>query len=479
MNKFFKLAERKTDLKTELLAGLTTFLTMAYIVFVNPGILSAAGVPFAGAATATALGAGLMCVCMGLIANRPFALASGMGLNAVLTYSVIGFHQANVPWQVGMSVIFVEGIIILILVLTGLRETIFNAIPVDLKRAIGVGIGLFITVIGLNEGGIIAPNHATLVSLGSFTEPYVWVTLIGLFAILAFMALKIKGDILWGIVVATLAALLLGVTKLPTTGVLALPNFQTFLAPFQTVATKSGGSGLALMQIFTPALLIAVFAIMLTDFFDTMGTVVAVGEQAGFVKPDGKVPGLREILAVDSVAAAVGGLFGASSITTYIESAAGVAEGGRTGITPIVTGALFALAAFFAPIIAMVGGGFNVTNAAHFGEFAGSGFTVPAGDFFVYPITAGALIVVGFLMMRTVREIPWTDLEEAFPAFLIIVGIPLTYNISYGIGFGFISYCIIKILHGKANKVHWLMYVVSAAFLVAFLQTAIVGLFPK
>jgi AGZA family xanthine/uracil permease-like MFS transporter len=467
MESFFKFSERKTDLKTEVLAGVTTFMTMAYIIFVNPGILSAAGVPFAGAATATALGAALMCVCMGVFTNRPFALASGMGLNAVVTFSVIGFQQANVPWQVGMAVIFVEGLVILGLVLTGLREAIMNAIPIDLKRAIGVGIGLFITLIGLNEGGFIAPNSATLVALGDFTQPYVWVALIGLFAILVFMALKIKGDILWGILVATVAALVFGVTKLPATFVGA-PDFSTFFAPFQTVK-----GGMALLQVFTPGLLLMVFAIMLTDFFDTMGTVISVGEQAGFVGKDGKVPGIKSILVVDSVAAATGGLFGASSITTYIESAAGVAEGGRTGLTAIVTGLLFALSAFIAPVVGMIGGGFDITNAAHFGQLAGAGFKVPEGAYYMYPITAGALIVVGFLMMRTVREIPWTNFEEAFPAFLTIVGIPLTYNISYGIGFGFISYVLIKVFHGKAKAVHPLMWVVAVAFAITFVLPAI------
>jgi len=472
MDSFFKFKERGTDFRTELLAGVTTFMTMAYIVFVNPGILSAAGVPFAGAATATALGAALMCVCMGVFSNRPFALASGMGLNAVVTFSVIGFQQANVPWQVGMSVIFVEGLIILLLVLTGLREAVMNAIPIDLKRAIGVGIGLFITVIGLNEGGIIKPAPITLVGLGDFTQPYVWVTVIGLLAILAFMALKVKGDILWGILVATAAALLLGVTKAPT-GFFAVPDFSTFFAPFQTVK----GGGMEIRAFFTPSLMLAIFAIMLTDFFDTMGTVLSVGEQAGFVGADGKVPGVRNILAVDSIAASVGGLFGASSITTYIESAAGVAEGGRTGLTAIVTGALFAIAAFFAPVVATVGGGFVIPNAAQYGAFVGSGFQAPAGDYYVYPITAGALIVVGFLMMRTVREIPWTDLEEAFPAFLTIVGIPLTYNISYGIGLGFISYVLIKLFHGKVKDIHPLMWIVSVAFGISFVLPAVQGLF--
>lgn len=462
LDRYFRLGERGTSVRTEVIAGLTTFMTMAYIIFVNPGILSAAGVPFPAAATATALGAALMTLSMALVSNRPLALASGMGLNAVVTYSVIGFQQANVPWQVGMSVIFAEGVIILILVLTGLREAVMHAIPLNLKRAIGVGIGLFITTIGLNEGGFIRPAPITLVSLGDFTQRHVWVAIIGLLAILVFMALKIRGDILWGILVATGAALLLGVTDLPSS-VVAAPDFSSFGAPFQSV-----GGSLAITQIFTPVLLMALFAIMLTDFFDTMGTVVAVGEQAGFVAKDGDVPGIRGILGVDSAAAAVGGLFGASSITTYIESAAGVAEGGRTGLTSMVTAVLFAIGAFFAPIVAMVGGGYTIDNGTQYSLLVGSGFAAPQGAYYVYPITAGALIVVGFLMMRTVREIPWMDFEEAFPAFLIVVGIPLTYNISYGIGFGFISHTLIKLFHGKAREIHPFMYVVSVAFALTF-----------
>lgn len=471
VDRLFKLSERGTNVKTELLAGVTTFMTMAYIVFVNPGILSAAGVPFEGAATATALGAALMCLIMGLISNRPLALASGMGLNAVVTFSIIGFAQSNVPWQVGMSVIFAEGIIIFLLVLTGLREAIMNAIPHNLKRAIGVGIGLFITLLGLIEGGIIVPNAATTVSLGDFTNKYVWVTLIGLFAILAFMALKVKGDILWGMLVATGAALILKVTNLPGDVVGPL-NFDTFFAPFQKVE-----GGMALAQIFTPALLFAVFAVMLSDFFDTMGTVISVGEQAGFTDENGQVPGVRNILLVDSAAAATGGLFGASSITTYVESASGVAEGGRTGLTAITTGVLFAVAAFFSPIVKMVGGGFSVDNAERFASFAGSGFKLPDGSSFTsFPITAGALIIVGFLMIRSVKDIPWDSLEEAFPAFLTIVGIPLTYNISWGIGLGFISHVVIKLFHGKMKEIHPLMWVASIAFLIGFLQAPILDL---
>jgi AGZA family xanthine/uracil permease-like MFS transporter len=453
MDKFFKFEERGTNVRTEVLAGVVTFMTMAYIIFVNPGILSAAFGATAAVqaswipaiATATTLGAALMCVSMGVFANRPFALASGMGLNAVVAFSII--IGLKVPWQVGMSVIFAEGVVITILVLTGLREAVMNAIPLNLKRAIGVGIGLFITFIGLVDGKIVVPNPDTLVALGDFTKPAVWVTLIGLLAIMAFMAFKVKGDILWGILVATVAALLLGVTKLPT-AVVAPLDFRTFAAPFQTVTMASGTSGMALLQLFTgvlaPTLLLFVFATMLSDFFDTMGTVISIGEQAGFVDKNGQIDGMKNILMVDSVAAAVGGFFGASSITTYVESASGVAEGGRTGLTPIVVGLLFLISAFFSPIIAMIGG--------------------------AQPITAGALIIVGFLMMGTVRDIPWNEFENAFPAFLTIVAIPLTYSITNGIGLGFISYVLIKLFHGKAKEVHWLLWVVSALFVLVFIQ---------
>lgn len=450
MDKFFKFEERGTNLRTEVLAGVVTFMTMAYIIFVNPGLLSAAfgadaaaqGAWIPALATATTLGAAVMCIAMGVFANRPFALASGMGLNAVVAFSII--IGMKVPWQVGMSVIFVEGIIILLLVLTGLREAIMNAIPLNLKRAIGVGIGLFITFIGLVDGGLVTANPATLVQLGDFTKANAWVTLIGIIAIMAFMAFKVKGDILWGILVATVAALLLGVTKLPTSFVAPL-DFRTFGAPFQSV-----NGSMAIMQVFTPALLLMVFATMLSDFFDTMGTVLSVGEQAGMVDEKGQIPGVRSILTVDSVAAAVGGFFGASSITTYIESASGVAEGGRTGLTSIVVGLLFLVSAFFSPVIAMVGG--------------------------ATCITAGALVVVGFLMMETVREIPWMDFENAFPAFLTIVMIPLTYSIANGIGLGFISYVLIKLFHGKAKEIHWLMWLVSVLFIVNFIQPLVAKL---
>lgn len=447
MDKFFKFTERGSSFSTEIMAGLTTFLTMAYIIFVNPSILSLSdvkgftgGVPFTGAVTATCIGAAVMCIAMGIFSNRPLALASGMGINAIVAYTLILGLKA--PWQVAMSIVFVEGIIILLLVLFGLREAIMNAIPVTLRRSIAVGIGLFIAMIGLKEGGIIVKSDATLVTLGNLGDKAVWVALIGLISTMILMAFKVRGNILIGILIATVSSVLLGVSQLPQT-IVALPDFSTFGAPFQSVK-----GSIALAQVFTPTLLLFVFSILMTDFFDTMGTVVGVGEEGEFVTKDGEVEDVRSILLVDSAAAAFGGLVGASSITTYIESASGVGEGGRTGLTVIVTGILFALATFFSPLI-------GVVSAA---------------------ATAGALIIVGFLMMAPVREIDWSDMEVGFPAFLTILTIPLTYSITNGIGLGFISYVIIKACRGKFDEIHPLMWVTALAFLVVFVEPAIMSL---
>ncbi len=463
----FSLKKRGTNVRTEIAAGITTFLTMCYIVFVNPAILAAAGVPFTAATTATAIGAAVVSILMGLVTNRPLALASGMGFNAMLAFSVIGFQQARVPWQVGMAVVAAEGIIILILVLSGLREAVMNAIPLNLKRGIGAGIGLFIAVLGLNQGGLIRPAPLTLVEIGDFSQKHVWVTLAGLLAIIFFSAMGRKSAILIGLGAAAMAALLFGLVEWPSS-VIAPLDFSTFFAPFHVVGGKT-----ALVQILTPTLLAAVFSLMLTDFFDTMGSVVAIADQAGFLEKDGRVPGIKGILAVDSLGAAFGGLFGSSSITTYIESAAGVAQGGRSGLMPIVAGLCFVAAAFFSPVIGMVGGGIAIPAGDHYAQFAKAGFTLPGADFLVYPITAGALIFVGFLMMRMVREIEWDRFDEAVPAFLILIGIPLTASISHGIGFGFIVFTLIKFVRGKIRDVHPLMIVVALAFAAFYILESI------
>jgi AGZA family xanthine/uracil permease-like MFS transporter len=465
LEKIFCLSENGTDVRTEVLAGTATFMTMAYIIFVNPAILSAAGIPFSGAVTATCLAGAGATLIMAFSTNYPFALAPGMGLNAFLVFGVI--IGMRIPWQVGMAVIFIEGVIILILVLTGLREAVMHAIPLSLKQAIGVGIGIFIALIGLNQGGIIRPAPITLVTLGDFTQPYVLVALFGIVVIAGLRAWKVRGDLLWGILLTTVFALLAGIAHWP----------DRVVQPWDlaTVGAVFGGDGNGpyLVQALHIGLWTTIFAIMMSDFFDTMGSVIALGMQAGYVR-DGKLPRIKPVLVADSLAASIGGLFGASSVTTYIESAAGIAEGGRTGLATVVTALLFLFSAFFAPLAAMIGGGYAIPNSQQYSRFFG--FTPPGGDHYVYPITAGALVVVGFLMMRIVKEIPFDDFEESFPAFLTIIGVPLTYSISHGIGLGFVSYTLIKAARGKFREVHPLLYVVSLAFAATFVIHWINGL---
>lgn len=435
MEKFFKMGERGSSTGQEVRAGLTTFLAMAYIIAVNPSLLAAAGVPMNAAVTSTCVGAGIMTIFMGLFANRPLACASGMGINAVVAYTLAALNGAD--WQVSMAVIFVEGCAILILVLCGLREAIMDAIPVSLRHAISVGLGLFIAMIGLADGGIIVANESTMVSFGDVTSPTFLVGLISIVATVILYSMNIKGSILIGIIIAVLCGIPLGVTQMPS-GIVSALDFSSFGAPFMADST---GTVAVVKVLTTPILLVFAFSLMMSDFFDTMGTAMAVAKQGEFLNEDGTVENIREILIADSAAAAVGGLLGASSITTFVESASGAADGGRTGLTSVFTGILFILAAFFAPVISVV------SSAA----------------------TCGALVIVGFLMMTDVVDIDWTDLLEGFPAFLVIAGIPLTYSISNGIGMGFIAYVIVALVTGRGKKIKPLMWVATAAFVVYFL----------
>ncbi|MDO4291110.1 MAG: NCS2 family permease [Eggerthellaceae bacterium] len=436
MDKFFKITERNSSVADEVIGGLTTFLAMAYIIAVNPAMMEVAGIPFNAALTATCLGAAVMTIAMGLIANRPIALASGMGINAIVAYTLC-LGEVGVDWRVAMSVIFLEGIVILILVLCGLRKAIMDAIPVSLRRAIGIGIGLFIAFIGLKGGGIIAADESTLIAIGELSSPVCIVALVSILCAVILQALHVKGGLIISIIAATVVGIPLGVTVMPTEWNFGL-DFSAFAAPFQT---DPNTGTMAILQVFLqPVLLMFVFSLLMSDFFDTMGTVVAVGEQAEFVDKDGNVDDVQPILMVDSAAAAVGGFLGASSITSFVESTSGAAAGARTGLSNIVIGVLFIACAFFAPIVGMV------SSAA----------------------TCGALVVVGYLMMTDVGEIDWHNIENAFPAFITIVGIPMTYSITNGIGLGFISYCVIKVAQGKAGEVKPLMWVAAAAFLVMF-----------
>jgi AGZA family xanthine/uracil permease-like MFS transporter len=449
LERFFAIRERGTSVATELLAGLTTFMVMAYIIFVNPAILSFAGIKdlqglgpgFAPTLAATCLVAGVMTLLMGLVTNYPFAVASGMGLNAVVAFQLI--VGLKLPWTAAMGVIFMEGACITILVLTGFREAVMDAIPMSLKRAIGVGIGMFILFIGLFEGGLVKPGPPGVpVTLGDLNSLPILVTLIGLFLTIALMAVKVRGALLIGILLTSIAAVLInaasGYTAFPMPGVavvpsriLAWPNFSTLGAGLDFSIFWRAGAVTAI---------VSVFSIMLADFFDTMGTVIGIAGEAGWLTREGRLPGMKRVLLVDSLSAVFGGMASASSATTYIESAAGVSEGGRTGLASVVTGLCFFLALFFSPIAEVV---------------------PPQA-------TAAALIIVGFLMCSIVKDIPFGDFEEGFPALMAIVAMPFTYSITNGFGIGFITYAFIKLVRGKAGSLHPLLTWTAVAFVIYF-----------
>lgn len=434
MEEFFKIKQRGSSVRTEVIGGLTTFLAMAYIVAVNPAILADAGIPFSAALTATCFGAAVATIAMGLFANRPIALASGMGINAVVAYGMCG--SLGLDWRVAMAVVMLEGVVILGLVLGGLRKAVMDAIPLDLRQAIGIGIGLLITFIGLKGAGLIIADDSTFIALGSLTDPASVVAVIALASAVILTFMKVPGALLISIILAVIVGIPLGVTPVPTSWSLGL-DFFAFAAPFQEV-----DGTLAIVQvILQPALWLFVFSLLMSDFFDTLGTAVAVAKEGDFIDENGDVEDIKPILTVDSTAAIVGGFFGASSITCFLESASGVAAGARTGFSNIVVGLLFIACAFFAPAFSMV------TGAA----------------------TCGALVVVGFLIMSEVGSINWGTPEVAFPAFLIIVGIPFTYSITNGIGLGFIAYVLLMVARRQAREVKPLMWVAAAAFLCMFL----------
>ena len=405
-------------------------MTMAYIIFVNPSILThISGLEHSGPAlaAATCLAAAIPTIIMALATNTPYALAPGMGLNGVLAFSVC--LQDHVPWQTAMGVVVIEGAIIAILALTRTREAIMAAIPMGLKRAIAVGIGLFITLLGMVNAGLVKANNSDApLTFGSFHDKGVMVATAGLAITIALFARKIRGSLLIGIAVTTMIALISGAASLPRLhSILQPPAFTTF-------------GHADILGALKPALWATILAFVMSDFFDAMGTIIGVGQQAGLVDASGKLPKLREILFVDGMAALWGGVCGASSSTTYIESASGVAAGGRTGIVGLVVGFLFLVSLFLSPLV---------------------GIVPPQA-------TAPVLILVGFLMLSTVRHIDFDKLEEGIPAFLIIITIPFTYSIARGIGFGFIAYVLILLVQGRRKEISPLLFLVTLLFAAAF-----------
>jgi AGZA family xanthine/uracil permease-like MFS transporter len=460
LDRFFQISARGSTVRTEVRGGLATFFTMAYIVVLNPIILSGAKdvggaqLAFAQVATVTALVACVMTLMMGIVGRYPFAIAAGLGLNGV-----VAFQLASVmSWPAAMGIVVLEGIVITVLVLTGFRTAVFDAIPLALKQAISVGIGLFIALIGFVDAGFVRRTEVgpVPVSLGIGGRLMGWPTVVfavGLLLTAILVARKVRGGILIGIIGTTVFAVIVNaIFDVPAAfgangafnprgwglNVPELPS-KIFAAPdFGLLGHFSIGGSFAKVGVISA--LLFVFTLMLADFFDTMGTVVGVGAEGGLLDEEGKLPGVQRVLFVDSLAAVAGGAASASSNTAYIESAAGVADGARTGLASVVTGLLFLLALFIAPVTAVV----------------------------PYEAASPALVIVGFLMMVQVKNIPWDDYDIAIPAFLTIILMPFTYSITNGIGAGFISYAVIKLARGRAREVHPVLWVVAALFVVYF-----------
>ena len=433
LDRFFQIRERGSSVATELRGGVATFLTMAYILVVNPAILSGAGIPFESAVACTALAAGLCCILMGTVANFPLALASGMGLNAFVV------HAATVTgsWQSAMGLVVLDGLIVLALVAVGIREAMVDAIPIDLRRGISAGIGLFIALIGCVNAGLVTKNEfpgPPPVSPGSFTQPTVLVTLAAVCVIAVLLQRKVTGAILTGLVLAAIALIFSERGGDSAAGSVE-GSAAWFGVPSLEIIGQADLRG-ALSLKFVPLLL----SLLMVDFFDTLGTVTSIGEQSQLFDDRRRVLGLRRILAVDAISASIGGWFGVSSVTSYIESAAGVADGARTGLHSFIVGILFLLAMFAAPLVALL---------------------PPAA-------TASALIVVGFLMAEPLPRINFSQPDTAIPAFATVLLIPLTYSISHGIGYGVLTFVVIQLLTLRWRDVHPLMYGAAIVFAAAF-----------
>ncbi|MFA7567178.1 MAG: NCS2 family permease [Alkalispirochaeta sp.] len=427
MEKFFQLKANNTTVQTELIAGLTTFLTMAYILAVNPGILSATGMPADSVFTATALSAGIATLVMALVAKLPFALAPGMGLNAFFAFTVV--LGMGYTWQMALTAVFLEGIIFLVLSFFNVREAIINLIPAEIKRAISVGIGIFIAFIGLQNAGIIVNNDATLVGLGSMANPTALLAVIGMTITAVMLAFKVRGALLWGILVSTVIGIPMGVTNVQGFRLFSMPpSLKPILFQFEFA------------QIFTLDMLVVLFTFLFVDIFDTVGTLIGVSTKAGLMTPDGQIPRAKQALIADAVGTTVGAMLGTSTVTTYVESAAGVEEGGRTGLTALTVAVLFLLALFLSPLFLLVPGA----------------------------ATAPALVLVGVFMMGPVRDIDFTDISIALPAFLTILMMPLAYSIAEGIVWGLISFVLIKALSGKGKDISVVTYVLAAVLLLKF-----------
>ncbi len=432
LDRYFALSERGTSARTEVVAGTTTFLTMAYIVLVNPAILGAAGMPVASVAAATCFAAAFASILMGLVANTPLALAPGMGLNAYFAFTVVG--QMGVPWPVALGCVFISGIAFLVLTLTGVRQLIVSVIPPYLFAAVAGGIGLFIGFIGLKNAGIVVANPATLVALGDLKAPGAALALFGILLIGTLSVWGVRGAMLIGIVATTLLGWAMGqVTVKPEPYSLSALTGTAFRLDLSGVFGLTGSHGLGLLEIL--------FVFLFVDLFDNIGTLVAVTKRAGLMDAAGRIPGLNRILITDATATIVGSMAGTSTVTSYVESAAGVQAGGRTGLTAVVTGILFLATMFVAPYAQIV----------------------------PLAATAPALVVVGGLMLLPLTEVEWEDPLSAIPAFLTVAMIPLTFSIANGLAFGIVAHAALKLLRGTVTRTDWFLLLLAGLFVFRFI----------
>ena len=437
LEKLFRLQESGTTVKREIVAGCTTFMTLSYIIFVQPAVLSAAGMDPGAVMAATCITSAFAMVLMALLANYPIALAPGMGHNFYFTFTVC--LTLGVSWQNALGAVFIAGVLFILLFFVGLREKVMTILPVSLRNAIPAGIGLLIALVGLEWSGLIVDHPATYVTLGDLKSPPALLSLFGIIVIAILFALKVRGAILIGILASTIVGLITGMVK-----------FQGFVSAPPSIAPTF--LKLQIPNILVdPKMISVIFIFIFLDLFDTVGTLVGVGEQGGFMV-DGKLPRARQALLSDAVATSAGALLGTSTVTSYIESASGISAGGRTGLTNIVTAILMLLALFFSPLIKMVGAGYAVSE-----------------NTFLYPIVAPALIIIGSLMLKNVVSIDWDDVTESIPAFLTLLLMPLTISITEGIAFGFISYALLKLVTRQGRQVHWLIYLFAVLFVARYI----------
>lgn len=424
---YFKFKENKTNFKTEVLAGITTFMTMAYILVVNPGVLSQAGMDFGAVFTATAISSIIATLLIGVYAKLPFAAAPGMGLNAFIAFTVV--KTMGYSWQFAMTAVFIEGIIFILLTVFNIREAIITSLPLNIKKAISVGIGLFIALLGLSNSNIITHvDGGTIVTLGNLKDPSVQLAILGIVITGILVARKVKGALLIGILATTIIGLPMGITKIPTAFVSLPPSLAPTFLQFEWT------------HVFSFDMVIVLFTLLFMDMFDTIGTLVGVATKANMLDEKGNVPRAKQALLADAIGTTIGGCLGTSALTAYVESASGVSEGGRTGLTAVSTAFMFIIALFLSPLFLMI----------------------PS------PATAPALVLVGLFMLEPIKEIELAEFSEAIPAFITIIMIPMTYSIADGIAFGMISYVIIKLFTGKHKDLHIATCVIAMLFLVKF-----------